>query len=131
MKNPFKKQGIVATLVNVGIGGAANVAMDYVINATGILDGVENADTIKNAAKIAVGAIGGTMLKNQYAHAALDGIAVVGVSNLVDGLVNGADDSKTSGLPEGTIGRIRLGQRGFARRARSVRGVGGADFMEC
>ena len=30
-KNPFKKSSIIDTVVNVGVGGAANVAIDYVV----------------------------------------------------------------------------------------------------
>lgn len=134
MKNPFKVKGITDTLVNVGIGGAANVAMDYALSSIGEVAGYDlSKGTTKNAVKIAVGALAGSMFKSKYAHAAFDGIATVGAANLIDGLVNGeaggngGSENGTSGLPEGTIGRIRMGQRGF-RRAR-VAGIQGADFM--
>lgn len=124
MKNPFKKQSIIDTAVSVGIGGAANVAMDYAFSAIDFLSALE--DTTKNAIKIGVGILGGTMVKSKYVRAAVDGIATVGVSNLVASYIA---PKAASGLPEGTIGRIRtMGQRGFARRAR-VAGVGAADFM--
>ena len=126
MKNPFKKSSIVDTVINVGVGGAANVAIDYAFNAVEALSSL--GDTTKNAIKIAAGALAGTMISNKYARAAADGVAVVGASELISGLINKTDAA--SGLPEGTIGRIRLGQRGFARRAR-VAGVAGADFMGC
>lgn len=128
MKNPFKKSSAIDTLINVGVGGAANVAMDYVVNqveALSILD-----PKIINGIKIAVGAIGGSMTTNKTVRAAVDGIAVVGASNLVDELVNGGDDDtdpkdpvKTpSGIPYGTIAaRYRMGQRGFRRK--SVNGI--------
>lgn len=130
MKNPFKKSSAVNTLINVGIGGAANVAVDY---AWGQIDTLATlGDTTKNAIKIAAGAIGGSMVKNQYAAAALHGIATVGVSNLIASYLPGAESSANSegsaGLPSGTIGRLRMGQRGFARRGR-VAGVSGASFM--
>ena len=141
MKNPFKKSALLDTLTNVGVGGAANVAIDYVWNAAGldatiasmITSETFDAATIKNAAKILGGAVVGGMVKNKYARAAADGVAVVGASNLISGLINGktqsGSDSGAAGLPEGTIGRIRrMGQRGFARRAK-VAGVQGADFM--
>ena len=130
MKNPFKKSSAVSTLINVGIGGAANVAVDYAWGQIDTLAGL--GETTKNAIKIAAGAIGGSMVKNQYAAAALHGIATVGVSNLIASYLPGAEDSTstTAGLPEGTIGRLRMGQRGFARRGR-VAGVQGADFMSC
>lgn len=131
MKNPFKVKGITDTLVNVGIGGAANVAMDYALSSIGEVAGYDlSKGTTKNAVKIAVGALAGSMFKSKYAHAAFDGIATVGAANLIDGLVNGevtTAPATTAGLPEGTIGRIRMGQRGF-RRGR-VAGIQGADFM--
>lgn len=126
MKNPFRKQGIIDTLVNVGIGGAANVAMDYAVAKIDALSSLDQ--TTINAVKIAVGALGGSMTKNKYLRAAVDGIATVGVSNLVAGYINQSEPA--SGLPEGTIGRLHMGQRGF-RRARRVSGVQGASFMEC
>lgn len=133
MKNPFKKSSIIDTVVNVGVGGAANVAMDYALNSIGEVAGFDlSAGTTKHAVKIAVGALAGSMISNKYARAAFDGIATVGAANLIDGLVNGettttSTTTTTSGLPEGTIGRIRMGQRGFRRG--SVAGVGAANFM--
>lgn len=127
MKNPFKKSSIVDTLVNVGVGGAANVAIDYVM---GLVDTIASLDaTTQNAIKIALGAVGGSMVSNRYLRAAADGVATVGVSNLIDGYVNTDSSTNTqsgaSGLPYGTIGRVRMGQHGFARRGK-VAGVGEA-----
>ena len=75
MKNPFKKSSIVDTVINVGVGGAANVAMDYA---------VENIDALKslglttvNIIKIGVGAVVGSMVNNKYARAAADGLVTV------------------------------------------------------
>ena len=124
MKNPFKKSSIIDTVTNVAVGGAANVAMDYALNSIGEVAGFDlSAGTTKHAVKIAVGALAGSMISNKYARAAFDGIATVGAANLIDGLVNGEPTPKTnagggdgtSGLPEGMIGRIRMGQRGFRR----------------
>lgn len=126
MKNPFKKSSIKDTVVAVGVGGAANVGFDYLYNLTGLSLG----ETTKNAIKIAGGAILGSMVSSKIARAAADGIAVVGVSDLIASYVGGSTSTATAvttGLPEGTIGKIRLGQRGF-RRAR-VAGLAGADFM--
>lgn len=126
MKNPFKKSAILDTVVNVGIGGAANVAMDYAFAKIDYLAGL--GDTTKKAVKIAVGAIGGAMTNNKYLRAGLDGIATVGASELISSYID--TPATTEGLPEGTIGRVRrMGQRGF-RRAK-VAGVQGADFMSC
>ena len=126
MKNPFKKSSVIDTVVNVGIGGAANVAMDYIkANYLGILN---LSDTTYNAVKIAVGAIGGSMISGKYARAAVDGIATVGAANLIDGLLNGESNPNTEGSAGAPfIGRARMGQRGFRR---AVRGTGEVAFMQ-
>ena len=127
-KNPFKKQSIMDTLTNVGIGGAANVAIDYVVSSVDELAKLDS--TTINAIKIGVGVLGGTMSSNKMIRAAVDGIAVVGVSNLVQGLISSGSESTgglpfgTIGLPKGTIGRrLELGNR-YAMQKR-VAGVAG------
>lgn len=127
-KNPFKKQSIVDTVVNVGIGGASNVAIDYVVSQVEAIQSL--GDTTINAAKIALGAVAGSMVSNKMLRAACDGIATVGVSNLVKGLMDGDTTSKedVKGLPYGTIGRVIPGNRAY-RRARRVSGVGAATVM--
>ena len=127
-KNPFKKKGITDTLINVGIGGAANVAMDYVVSSVEALSSLDSK-TI-NAIKIGVGVLGGTMTTNKMVRAAVDGIATVGVSNLVASLMDGTTStSGTTGIPNGTIGAFRLGNRNFVRRGnRRVSGLN-ADVM--
>lgn len=126
-KNPFKKQSIVDTVVNVGIGGAANVAIDYVVSQVEAIQSL--GDTTINAAKIALGAVAGSMVSNKMLRAACDGIATVGVSNLVKGLMDDTTSKETtSGLPYGTIGRVIPGNRAY-RRARKVSGVGAAAVM--
>lgn len=123
-KNPFKKQSIIDTVVNVGIGGAANVAIDYVVSQVDAIQSL--GDTTINAAKVALGAVAGSMVSNKMLRAACDGIATVGVSNLVKGLMDGTSATETtSGLPYGTIGRVIPGNRAY-RKARKVSGVGGA-----
>ena len=118
------------TVVNVGVGGAANAGLDY---AFANIDFLGSVAAYKNVIKIAGGAIMGSMVKNKYLRAAADGIATVGVSSIVASYLPGAEESGATvaaGLPQGTIanvGRIRLGQRGF-RRGR-VAGLAGADFM--
>lgn len=142
-KNPFKKKSLMDTLTNVGIGGASNVAFDYIWDTAGLdttlsftgSDGKEvvSADTIKNAIKIVGGAVVGGMITNKYGRAAADGIATVGVSNLVDGLINSSKDDETpkpeTGLPNGTVGRIgrRYGSAAYAQRSR--RGKIAGDFI--
>lgn len=117
-KNPFKKSSIIDTVVNVGVGGAANVAFDYVVNQ---IDSVKSmGETTVNLLKIAAGAIAGSMVSNKIARAAADGVATVGVSNLISGLM--ADDTipsatPTGALPRGTIGRVIPGNRAYRRAA--------------
>ena len=125
-KNPFKKQSIIDTVVNVGIGGAANVAIDYVVSQ---VDAVKSlGDTTINAAKVALGAVLGSMVSNKMLRAACDGVATVGVSNLVSGLLADATPASgmpygTIGLPNDTVGRIIPGNRAYRRAHRKVSGV--------
>ena len=126
-KNPFKKQSIMDTVVNVGIGGAANVAIDYVVSQVEAIQSL--GDTTINAAKIALGAVVGSMVSNKMLRAACDGVATVGVSNLVSGLL--ADSATptsgmpygTIGLPKDTVGRVIPGNRAYRRAHRKVSGV--------
>lgn len=126
-KNPFKKQSIIDTVVNVGIGGAANVAIDYVVSQVEAIQSL--GDTTINAAKIALGAVVGSMVSNKMLRAACDGVATVGVSNLVAGmLADGGTPTSgmpygTIGLPKDTVGRIIPGNRAYRRAHRKVSGV--------
>lgn len=125
-KNPFKKSSIIDTVVNVGIGGAANVAIDYVVSQVDAIQSL--GDTTINAGKIALGALVGSMVSNKMLRAAADGVATVGVSNLISGLMAG---EATSGLPYGTVGlphrtigrRMVPGNRAYRRKGR-VGGIG-------
>ena len=121
-KNPFKKQSIIDTVINVGIGGAANVALDYVVSQVESIQSL--GDTTINAGKIALGAILGSMVSNKMLRAACDGVATVGVSNLVSGLLI-SEPAPTSGLAKGTIGlangtvgRVIPGNSAYRRAAR-------------
>ena len=128
MKNPFKKSNIVSTAVNVALGGGANVAMNYAFDNLDFLDSVK---AYKNYIKLGLGILGGTLTSNKYLRPALDGIATVGASEVIDELISSTTGA--SGLADGTIGRarrMRLGQRGF-RNARRVAGVAGSNFMGC
>lgn len=133
MKNPFKKSSVIDTVVNVGIGGAANVAMNYVFDNVEALASL--GETTKNAIKIGVGAIGGSMVSVSYAkyvRPALDGIATVGASELISGLITtagenkGGDGSGAGSVPFIGAARRKVGQRGFRR----VAGAGSVAFME-
>lgn len=126
MKNPFKKSSITDTLVNVGIGGAANAAMDYAVANVSALAGVAE---YTNYIKLGVGVFGGTMISSKVARAAFDGLATVGASDIIKELIAGTTESApapTEGLPFIGATRRRMGQRGF----RSVRGTGEVAFME-
>lgn len=112
-KNPFKKSNVVDTLINVGVGGAGNVAADYLINNVDMLKSLD-ADTI-NLGKFVFGSVGSAMVSNKYVKALMDGFAVVGASNYISSLMA---DQTTSGVPAGTIGRARYiaPRRAYARR---------------
>lgn len=127
-KNPFKKSSIMDTVVNVGVGGAANVAIDYVVSQ---VDAIQQlGGTTINAAKIALGAVAGSMVSNKFLRAACDGIATVGVSNLVKGLMESAPNEGAGALPYGTIaGRVIPGNRAYRRAARKVSGLNPASAV--
>lgn len=112
-KNPFKKSNVVDTLINVGVGGAGNVAADYLINNVDMLKSLD-ADTI-NLGKFVFGSVGSAMVSNKYVKALMDGFAVVGASNYISSLMA---DQATSGVPAGTIGRARYiaPRKAYARR---------------
>lgn len=133
MKKLFKKQGVIDTTLALLVGGAGNAAMDMV---------VENVDALKslnplyiNLIKIGVGVAGGSMTTNKTIHQATDGVAVVGASDIVKSIIDGTfsfggdEEQKTpSGLPAGTIGRLRAGNRRFMTRHK----VSGVDsIMSC
>ena len=128
MKNPFKKSAIIDTVINVGVGGAANVAMNY---AFGKIDALASlGDTTKQAIKIAVGALAGTMTTNKYLRAAADGIATVGASELISGYL--PIEEGAAGLPYGMIGRTgvrRLGNKQFRKKVAGVAATPSA-FMD-
>lgn len=105
-KNPFKKKSIIKTIYTVGLGGAANVAMDYVADNVDFLSTM--GESTRSLVKVGVGVLAGTMIKGDLARAAFDGIATVGASELVNQAINGNlswNKEATSGLPAGTIGR--------------------------
>ena len=131
MKNPFKLKSAIATATSVAVAGAGSAAVDWALDKYAVIPSDWGKNTV-NAVKLAAGAVLGSMIstkKNGWqpiAKSACDGIATVAAYNLMNDMVlPAADDSDktdtTSGLPEGMIGRIRMGQRGFARR---INGVG-------
>lgn len=131
----FNTKAAITTATSMAVAGAGSAVVDWVLAKYNVLP-ADWGDTAVQAGKVVVGAVGGSMIKNQIVKSVFDGIATVAASKLVAGMLPettnnaGSEETETTaGLPEGTIGRIRLGQRGF-RRAR-VSGVAGADFMGC
>ena len=134
----FNTKSVIATGTAVLVAGAGSAVADWLL-AKYDVNPAEYQD-YTNIGKVVLGAIGGSMITNQIAKSAFDGIATVGAANLVTGfLPNGATTgSETtsiettstetpSGLPKGTIGRVKMGNKAFKR---GVRGVAGADFMQ-
>lgn len=135
----FKKQSIIDSLTNVGIGGAANVAIDWAWSAAGVDSMLPATETIsgaqlKNGIKILGGALIGSMVKNKYGRAAADGVATVGVSNLIADLMSTTTDGGnggegSNGLPKGTVGRVIPGNRRYIRNRVSGIGAAANAFM--
>lgn len=117
MAKLFKKKSIVDSLINVGVGGAANVAIDYAWNALG--ESVASLSEYKNIIKVAGGALVGSMVSSKVARAAADGVATVGVSNLIAGLMDTDETKAPAGLPAGTIGAVRAGNPYFGKKKSS------------
>lgn len=127
----FNTKSAISTATSMVVAGAGSAVVDWALAKYDVLP-ASWGDTAVQAGKIVVGAIGGSMIKNQIAKSVFDGIATVASAKLVAGMLPEGENGgtlQTTGLPEGTIGRIRLGQRGF-RRGR-VAGMAGADFMGC
>lgn len=140
MKNPFKKQNVMDTVITVGLGGAANVAIDAVVDSYNESATTPFEDVYVHAGKFIVGAIGSAMVGNRYAKAALDGIGVVGASNLIAYLMDDQQpkpkpkpkpnpEEKTTGIPYGTVGRVRTANAQYARRMRRSGRVAGIANM--
>lgn len=124
-KNPFKMKSAIDTAVNVAIGGASSVAVDYAIRQIDALSGV--SATYMNLGKLALGAVVGSMATGKVLPAMANGIATVAVANLVNDNLLDSTPAQTAGLRPGTIGRVRMGNRQF-RHAR-VAGVSTQGFM--
>ena len=107
-KNPFKTKNIVDTMVNVGIGGAANVAIDYAMNSFEL----DIEPDYMNLGKFILGTVGSSMVSNKYAKAAFDGVATVGASNYFSKLLTDKTTVPSSeapaGVPAGTVGRTKM-----------------------
>lgn len=116
----FNTKAAIQTAISVGVGGAGSAALDWALKKYDVLP-AEWGDTAVQAGKVIVGAVAGSMVKNSYVKSAFDGIATVAAANLVAGFL--PETAPAAGLPNGMIGRVRMGQRGFRRAA--VRGTNG------
>lgn len=126
----FNTKSVIATGTAVLAAGAGSAVADWLLAKYDVIP-AEYAE-YTNVGKVLIGAVAGSMLTNQIAKSAFDGIATVGAANLVAGWLptdTPKDDpaKPATGLPEGTIGRLRMGQKGFRR---GIRGVNGAVFMQ-
>ena len=120
----FSTKSAIATGTSVLAAGAGSAVADWALAKWDIIPADYAQYT--NIGKVLVGAVVGSMVKNQIAKSAFDGIATVGAANLVAGWLPAAETTTTTstdpaaGLPEGMIGRLRMGQRGFRRGVRGV-----------
>ena len=122
MKKVFKKDNVVNTAVSVAMGGVANVGMDYIRANVDMLSQLD--DKTYNLGKFGVGVLASTFVGNRYLKDALNGLAVVGISNYAQSLLDSTPE-KTAGVSEGTIAKV---PRLFARNLRSqyAKKVGGS-----
>lgn len=125
----FKKlntKSVVATGVSVLGAGVGSAVADWALEKYGV-DSKYEKSTLQ-AAKIIGGAVLGSIMPTTgywpIAKSAFDGIATVAAAELVKEWLPANEpattESSTSGLPYGMIGGrrgMRMGQRGFARRA--------------
>lgn len=142
-KNPFKKQGMVDSLIAVGTGGAANAVIDMAVESFNGDREDPISETTINIAKLVGGVVIGSMVGgNKIVRAAVDGIATVGASNLVSGLINGellssdnnsgggsdtGGDNSTSGFKRDVMGAVRPGYSRLARQIRMKNRVSGTN----
>lgn len=129
-KKLFDTKNIIDTAVNVGLGGAANVAIDYAVQNVEALSDMEQS-TI-NLGKFALGVIGSAMVSDKMVKAAFDGVATVGISNFVANILNSDNQATTTaGVPAGTIGARKYvpSRRALANRLRKQQVSGAPNDM--
>lgn len=124
-KNLFNTKNLIDGMINIGVGGAANVAIDKIIDSIEMETPLE-ADTI-NLGKFVLGVVGSSMVSNKIVKAAMDGVATVGISNYVSTMLADTGTTTTAGLPNGMIGRPRYvpARKALAHsmRTQQIRGV--------
>ena len=119
----FNTKSAIATGTSVLVAGAGSAIADWALAKWDVIPADYAQYT--NIGKVILGAVAGSMITNQIAKSAFDGIATVGAAKLVEGWLpeTGAADetATTEGLPKGMIGGgLRMGQRGFRRAVRGV-----------
>lgn len=122
----FNTKSAIKTGTSVLVGGIGSAIADWLLAKYDIIPADYQQYT--NAGKVVVGAIAGSMVKNDIVKSAFDGIATVGAAELVKGFLPDAaaepaiETDPVTGLPKGMIGAARrhLGQRGFARKMTGV-----------
>ena len=126
MKKLFRKQNVIDTALSVGLGGVANVGVDYALAQIPQLATVD--EKYVNLGKFAVGVIGSTMVSNRYVKDAMNGVAVVGISNFAKTMIDGS--ASIEGVPQQTVGRVgrRMPLRG-RNRMRGKMGVSASNFI--
>ncbi len=127
----FNTKAAIATATSMAVAGAGSAVVDWALAKYNVIP-ADWGNTVVQAGKVVIGAVGGSMIKNQIVKSVFDGIATVAAAKLTEEFLP-ETTATPAGLPEGTIGRVnRLGQRGFRRGiSRKVAGLAGADFMGC
>ena len=119
----FNTKSVIATGTAVLAAGAGSAVADWLLTKYDVIP-AEYAE-YTNVGKVLLGAVAGSMMTNQIAKSAFDGIATVGAANLVAGWLpteTKDEPAAAAGIdPQSMIGRLRMGQKGFRRAG--VRGV--------
>lgn len=128
----FNSKSVLSTAGAYAIGGAGNAAMNLAVEKIDALKGL--SPLVLGLVKIGVGVVGRSMTNQQIINQAADGIGIAGAGDIIQGLIDntislGSDDAGSAsanggaaGLPQGTIGRLRAGNRAFMR-SRRVNGL--------
>ena len=119
----FNSKSVLSTAGAYAIGGAGNAAMDYAVENIDALKGL--SPLVLGLVKIGVGVAGRSLTNQPIINQAADGIGIAGASEILKGVMDGflslgGDDTAApaAGLPQGTIGRLRAGNRAFMRSRR-------------
>lgn len=120
-----------------GAGTIANVAVDAALQAAEsvIPASITGNAYVVNGGKLVLGAIITTAFKNKGVQLAGTGLATVGASNIVSGLLEqwipnaGGNEEGANGVPFIGSAKRRVGQRGFRKVVTGAGKVGVVPFM--